>query len=360
MARLSGWRGAGVVQREAHHAARAALHRRWTPQERREALRLALRTAAARGIGTVHELNAPHIAPVDDRLLIGEITDAEPLPEVVCYWGEMYGGDVPGEAVAGFAGDLSVDGSIGSRTAALEQPYVDADTSGHLYLTAEQIAAHLTYCTSRGWQAGFHVIGDRALATVVAGLRAAERDVGREALRQCRHRLEHVEMPSTEAIDTMAELGVLASVQPAFDAAWGGAGGLYEQRLGRSRADVMNPFSSLHDAGVRLAFGSDSPVTPFAPWAAVRGAVYHHNVEERLEPAVAFDAATAGGHLAGRRDGEGVLTPGAAATYAVWDVESELVAGLPQLAGHEALPHCVQTVVSGTVVFDELTVKEGS
>ena len=69
---------------------------------------------------------------------------------------------------------------------------------------------------------------------------------------------------------TLAALGVVASVQPVFDAWWGGPSGMYVDRLGADRARAMNPFAALLAAGVALAFGSDAPVTPLGPWAAVR------------------------------------------------------------------------------------------
>ncbi|MBA2559084.1 MAG: amidohydrolase family protein, partial [Propionibacteriales bacterium] len=308
------------------------------------------RFAASQGIGCVHEVNAPHIAPFDDLALIAELTSSEPLPTVVGYWGELFGGDADAEAVSGYAGDLNVDGSIGSHTAYLRDAYADAPTRGYGYLNAEQIGKHVAYCTERTLQAGFHVIGDAALDAVVDGLRRASAEVGREELIRCRHRLEHVEMPSAEVTDTIAELGVVASVQPAFDAAWGAAGQLYEQRLG-TRAQRMNPFASFHDAGVVLAFGSDSPVTPMNPWAGVRAAVFHSNRDERLDVRTAFDAATVGGHRAGRRDDAGVLTPGSPATYAVWEAPTPLDRGLPNLTSDGPLPSCVSTVVDGAPIF---------
>ena len=75
----------------------------------------------------------------------------------------------------------------------------------------------------------------------------------------------------------LGELGVTASMQPMFDGAWGEDDSLYAQRLGADRARRMNAFASLNRAGVALAFGSDSPVTAFGPWAAVRAA--HHHTE---------------------------------------------------------------------------------
>ncbi len=365
---LDGWRGDGVVERDAHHAVRAVTSRLWDPDDRSRALLRALRHAASQGITSVHELSAPHIAPFEDFAALRQLSGTELLPEVVPYWGEFGGGGVDDHTLLGFAGDLCADGAIGSRTACMHKPYADADTAGYLYLDSFKVAEHVVYCTQRGLQAGFHVIGDRALDEVVVGLRRATSVVGADAMISARHRLEHVEMPSAESIRTLSELGVVASVQPAFDAAWGAAGGLYERRLGAERAGAMNPFASMHEAGVALAFGSDSPVTPLDPWVGVQAAAFHSNVEERLSVDVAFDAATRGGHRACRRDDAGVLRAGAEATYAIWDVGDQRtgrllpatfgaaaqVAGgswLPDLRPGLPLPRCVRTVVAGTTIY---------
>ncbi len=71
-------------------------------------------------------------------------------------------------------------------------------------------------------QAGFHVIGDAAVGAVVAGFQLAEKVVGEQALGAVRHRLEHLEMITAEQAAELARFRVVASVQPAFDAAWGG------------------------------------------------------------------------------------------------------------------------------------------
>ncbi len=366
-----GWRGDGTVERDAHHDIRDVIHRLTSDGDREQALRTALRRAASVGITSVHELNAPHIAPFDDLRLLRTLTDEGGVPEVVPYWGGFLGegaaADVP---VQGFAGDLNIDGAIGSRTACMHEAYADAATAGHQYLDAEQVRAHVVHCTRLGLQAGFHVIGDRAMHQVVSGLRLAAEEVGVDALVAARHRLEHVELPDADAIAALAELGIVASVQPAFDAAWGAPGQLYDQRLGWGRATAMNPFGSLQRAGVVLAFGSDSPVTPLDPWGAVAAATRHHDEAERLTVRAAFHAHTRGGHRARRDDSGGVLVPGAAATYAIWDVAGQLsvqtpddrvaawstdpragVPVLPDLSPGTALPACVRTVVRGRPIF---------
>ena len=74
-------------------------------------------------------------------------------------------------------------------------------------------------------------------------------------------------------IARLVEFGVVASMQPAFDRLWGGAGQMYAQRLGVARSLASNPIGAMHGVGVALAFGSDSPVTPLDPWGSVRAAV---------------------------------------------------------------------------------------
>ena len=105
-------------------------------------------------------------------------------------------------------------------------------------------------------QAGFHVIGDAAVGAVVAGFRLAEKVLGEQALGAVRHRLEHLEMITAEQAAELARFRVIASVQPVFDAAWGGRHGMYAQRLGPDRAAGLNPFAMLaaagRDARVRL------------------------------------------------------------------------------------------------------------
>jgi predicted amidohydrolase YtcJ len=350
IARSAGWSDDGRVERDAHHVARGAVDGLRTTDDRRVAIARALDCAASVGVTTVHELNAPHIAPYSDFDLVDEMLAAGGVPLVERYWGSPLGDHVD-PRLAGHAGDYCADGAVGSRTAAMASPYADADTSGHLYLDSAQIREHVVACTRAGVQAGFHVIGERALGEVTAGLRAAADVVGADALVAARHRLEHVEMPSDDDIKTLADLGVVASVQPAFDAAWGAEGALYELRLGPRRAAAMNPFGRMLRAGVALAFGSDSPVTPIDPWASVRAATLHHAEDERLSPAEALDAHTRGGQWASRRDTEGVLAPGQPATYAVWDVPGGITDGLPTLTPRGPLPVCVETVVEGAAVY---------
>ncbi|GEL93531.1 amidohydrolase [Cellulomonas composti] len=380
---LEGWRDDGLVVRDAHHGARDAV-RDLTPATRTRLYRAALEHAAARGVVSVHEHSAPGIDTRAGLVELLELT-GEPgsaLPHLVAYRGEVCVtvddareilAAVPG--LTGLGGDLNVDGSLGSRTAALRAPYSDASAgSGSLYLSAERITNHVTAASRAGLQSGFHVIGDRAMDEVLLGLRAACDVEGVPALARTGIRLEHAEMVDAPALATLLLLGVTLSVQPAFDAAWGGPDGMYSHRLGAGRAATLNPFADLAGAGVPLAFGSDAPVTPVDPWAGVRAAVEHHATEQRISARAAFRAATRGGwRLAGPEHwGTGDLRVGAPAHLAVWRADHLAVqapdgrlsawnpdaqAGtplLPLLGGDEPPPSCLRTVRAGVTIFDTL------
>jgi predicted amidohydrolase YtcJ len=347
-----GYADSGHVATEAHHVVRRVGRDAVTPGQRRAAQRATRARAAQLGVGTLHELGGPDISSPDDFRALLALADEEPGPDVVGYWGELGGVAAARELAAlGAAGDLFADGAIGSHTACLRAPYADADSTGHAYLSAAQVRDHVVACTDAGLQAGFHAIGDGALEAVVAGLREAAERVGADALRAARHRLEHVEMVDREMIATLAELGVVASVQPAFDRLWGGPDGMYAERLGLPRGTSLNPFADLAAAGVVLALGSDSPVTPIDPWGTVRAAVRHRTPGQGLRPEAAFAAHTQGGWYAAKVDGAGVLHAGAAATYAVWDTGANTAPGLPPLGADDPLPTCLRTVVRGRTIF---------
>jgi predicted amidohydrolase YtcJ len=356
VSKAMGYRPDGLLTREAHHLCRGSLDRLFTDQQRRSAARVALQAAAAQGVATVHELCGPHLGPIEDITRVREVA-AELGIGITSYWGELAGEPIIEWAqqagVAGLAGDLCIDGAIGSRTASLRERYTDADTWGARYLSEQQVADHVIACTRAGLQAGFHCIGDDAVAAAVSGLRRAAETLGTQRIRAARHRLEHVEMITDADIATLAELGVVASMQPAFDAAWGKPGELYEQRLGPSRAHAMNRLGTLERSGVPLAFGTDSPVTPLAGWATVRAAVQHWQPRERLSTASAFDAATRGAHWAAFADNSGTIRRGAAANVAVWDAGGSGVeepTPLPRL-DDGPLPTCAATMSAGKLVY---------
>ncbi|MDH6131324.1 putative amidohydrolase YtcJ [Kitasatospora sp. MAA4] len=357
------------LTRDAHHAVRRTALARLTDAQRRAAQLATLERAAALGIGSLHECAGPEISSEQDLTALLALAAEHDGPEVYGYWGELGGVATARRLGAvGAGGDLFVDGALGSHTACLHAPYRDAEHTGTAYLTADQVADHVTACTEAGLQAGFHAIGDAALGAVLAGVGAAVARLGLPAVKALRHRVEHAEALDDKAVAAFAEYGLVASVQPAFDAAWGGPDGMYVQRLGAERAAGLNPFAALLRAGVPLAFGSDAPVTALDPWGTVRAAAFHRTPEHRISVRAAFNAHTRGGWRAIGRDHEGVLVPGAPASYAVWETGDLVVQapdsrvagwstdprsgtpGLPDLTPGGPLPTCLRTVVRGRTV----------
>ncbi|RFU84190.1 amidohydrolase [Streptomyces triticagri] len=370
----TGYDGSGPLTDDAHHAVRAAALGALTPEQRTDAQRAALRHAASLGIGSVHECAGPEISGEDDLTGLLRLAAEEPGPRVFGYWAEQLhtaqdADRIRGLGALGAAGDLFVDGALGSHTACLHRPYADAPHTGTAHLDADAVASHVVLCTEAGLQAGFHAIGDAAVDTVVTGVRAAADKLGLARVRAARHRVEHAEMLTPESVAAFAELGLTASVQPAFDRLWGGPDGMYVDRLGAERAKTLNPYAALLRSGVPLALGSDSPVTPLDPWGTVRAAAFHRTPEHRVSVRAAFTAHTRGGWRAVGRDDAGVLVPGAPADLAVWRADELVVQapddrvarwstdprsgtpGLPDLAPGAELPVCLRTVVAGRTVF---------
>lgn len=365
---------------EAHHLVRAEARRMLTWHQLNDARLAALDRAAELGIVAVHECAGPEIGGVDDWNALRALDHGV---DILGYWGEAVSTVAQARALIsdtgaqGLAGDLFIDGALGSRTAWLCEPYADAADGawhGNRYLDSDAVTAHLMSCTEAGITAGFHVIGDAAVGSVVDAFELVVNRFGGPAVARCGHRLEHLEMVSEDQAAKLGAWGVIASMQPNFDALWGGDAGMYARRLGTERAARLNPFAQLASAGVPLAFGSDSPVTNMNPWTAVRAATLHHTAGSAISMRASFAAATRGAWRAGGvNDGlTGTLVPGAMASFAIWDVEDldvsaprdavqrwstdprSRVPELPALTAADPLPVCLRTVHRGEVLHDRL------
>jgi len=214
-------------------------------------------------------------------------------------------------------GDVFLDGSLGSGTAALREPYCDRPGTGNLTLSDDEVLAYFAEAEALGISAGVHAIGDRAIEQCIA---AWERVLGGRPSARNRHFIEHFELATPDQIERCVRLGLFLSMQPQFDAAWGAPGGMYETRLGSERARSMNALRSALEAGAVLCGGDDSPVCPLSPLSGMAAACEHNVSGERLSPLDAltmytYDAA----RLAHAEGTTGALAPGLAADFVVLD-----------------------------------------
>jgi len=241
---------------------------------------------------------------------------------------------------------IFLDGSLGSRTAWMLEPYEGSRDRG-LPITAEAEArSAVRAAAAGGLGCTVHAIGDAAVRFALDLLA----DLPRTAVR---HRIEHLQCVHPDDLARAARSGIVASMQPVHlladvplaDARWGA----------RSRGAYA--CRSLLDQGTQLVFGSDAPVAPLDPREGVFAALERKATPgspswypmERIgfrEAVSAYTAAAA--DAGGERGRRGTLAPGEDADLVAWDVDPaiERDAGDAFRAGHAAL-----TVVGGRVVF---------
>jgi predicted amidohydrolase YtcJ len=165
---------------------------------------------------------------------------------------------------------IYTDGALGSRGAAMLEPYSDEPTtSGLLTTPPEEVYAQTVTAARAGFQVGIHAIGDRANREVLDVFERVQREVpGSRALRM---RVEHAQILDAAEIPRFAKLGVIASMQPTHatsDMPWAGA------RIGSARVEEgAYAWRKLLDSKAVLAFGSDAPVEDANPLLGLYAAI---------------------------------------------------------------------------------------
>lgn len=333
----------GLLRLEANKIGRRWAVGAMSEAELDAARRRVARHAASRGITSVHEMNGPdQFGAADfDAWRTGSWG-----VEVVPYWSGLDLAFAAERDLEQVGGDLYLDGSLGSHTAALVDPYHDHAGNGRLELDDETLTALFLEATHSGLQVAVHAIGDAALRQVVRVWQAVEDQLPDHlegAVRRLHHRVEHAEVLPPDLYDDLAAVGLTVSAQPAFETLWGGRNGMYERRLGPERAAWTNPYRALADRGVGLAFGSDANVTPMTPWATIHAAQHRARESHAITRLEAVSAHTLGGRSAARQERMvGTLRAGKRADLAVWE-------GDPYEADDPRDSRCMMTLVRGRV-----------
>lgn len=253
---------------------------------------------------------------------------------------------------------VSIDGALGSRGAALLAPYADEPGKRGLMMYGEDVLLPFYVRALRaGIQIQTHAIGDAANRAVLdlyakafAAVPAAERKVA-----EPRWRIEHAQVLAPEDLPRLAQLGVIASMQPSH-----AIGDLYfaPGRLGKARLAGAYAWRSLLDSGAVIAGGSDAPVEKGEPMiefyaAAVRKSVdgfadenWHR--EQRVTRAEALRMLTLAPAFAAFQERErGTIEVGKLADFTV------LSADILEIPDAEILrTECVMTVIGGVVAWE--------
>lgn len=242
-------------------------------------------------------------------------------------------------------GCLLIDGSFGSHTAALSQPYADSSSLGVCYRADHEVATFLRSAASLGLQTSVHAIGDRAVEQVVRCHRQA-----RTADFPVRHRIEHAELVPDHLIENIRSLNITLCVQPAFETTWGGPNRLYARRLGE-RWNQTNRLKELLQGGLSLCGGSDSPITPLDAIAGVHAACHLPNTTQRLDPSSSMALFTTWAAVSlGMEPTVATISPGASADLVILDAD-------PRCSEQACV---LATVRNGKVVYRATTQGEPS
>ncbi|QHN05471.1 amidohydrolase [Granulicella sp. WH15] len=351
-----------------------------TTEVRQKALEVAIVDALVHGVTSVQDNS-----DWDDWLMLESMEHTDRLKLRVSEWMPF---DTPLEVLASrrvshpaddpllHLGMLKayMDGSLGSRTAALADTYADDPNNYGLprYMQTK-LNTMATERAAAGFQLGFHAIGDEANSMALNAFDAAEqvatpangkalpRDPDAEIVTErmasirpsdLRFRIEHAQVLLPEDFERFHSLGVIASMQPSHlltDMSWAGA------RLGPERSKYAYAWRSMLDHHVTLAFGTDYPVEPISPFRGLYAAVTRKNEagtmtfhpEQKISIEEAIFAYTQGSAFAEFRDErKGRLEPGYLADMVVLDRDVTKVKPEEILA-----TKVLRTVVQGKTVF---------
>lgn len=330
-----------------------------SPERLDKALDLAIETLLGFGLTGVHDvgLSRADMQSLQDRIATNR------LPLRIYAMADGVGGTLdwlcdegpfvdPSGRLEMRAVKLYADGALGSRGAALLDDYSDEPGNrGLLFNEDAVLREHIRRTLSCGLQAGIHAIGDGGNRQVLDAFAALG---GEFPDNPGRHRIEHVQVLAPSDIPRLAQLGVIASMQPTHatsDMYW------VEKRLGAERVKGAYAWRSLLDNGAKLAFGSDFPVEAANPMLGIYAAVSRRDLkgwpeggwhaEQKLSREEAIQAFTLGAaYAAFMEDRVGSLETGKRADFIVLDRDPLRVpeAEIPQV-------RVLQTWVDGVRVF---------
>jgi predicted amidohydrolase YtcJ len=322
------------------------------PELRRRAILLALKDAAAHGVTSIQDYS-----DWEDFLVYQQLEREALLTVRISEWLRFddpvdlllkHKAAQPADDRMLHTGMLKgfMDGSLGSRTAALLSPYADDPAnSGLPRYEQTRLNAMTKERAAAGFQIGFHAIGDRGVEMALDALGNSGPAM--------RNRIEHSQVVEPRDIPRYKSLGIVASMQPSHlltDMNWAGA------RLGPQRARFAYAWKAFLDAGVPLAFGTDYPVEPITPFRGVFAGVTRTNEagnksyfpQDKLQIGEVLFAYTQGSAYAEFSDlYKGRLAPGYVADFVVLDRD------LTAIPASEILKtRVLQTVVDGRTVYE--------
>ncbi|MFY9845455.1 MAG: amidohydrolase family protein [Terriglobales bacterium] len=355
----------GILREKAQDLVRSVIPRP-TPEKRRQAIELALADLASHGVTSAQDYSQwddfqifetlekegkltariSEWLPFDDSMEeLNRKRDSHPASDNMLHTGMLKG---------------FMDGSLGSKTAALLQPYNDDPTnSGLPQYEVSKLNAMTKERVLAGYQVGFHAIGDKGVQMALDAFAEAEKAAKEAKVKAVdggsnyRLRIEHAQVTTPQEILRFKELKVIASMQPSHlltDMNWA------ESRLGAKRAEHSYAWAEFLRNGVTLAFGTDYPVEPVTPFRGIYAALtrmsedgkksYYPAQKLNIEQTIAaYTTGSAFAEFAEKQKGK--LAPGMLADFVVLD--QDITAALPPKILETKV---LRTVVGGKTVYE--------
>ena len=355
----------GILRESAQELVQSKLPKP-THEKRRQAIELALADLASHGVTSAQDYSQwddfqvyaeleregkltariSEWLPFDDSIaVLNKKRESHPASDNMLHTGMLKG---------------FMDGSLGSKTAALLEPYSDdPKNSGLPQYEAARLNAMTKERLLAGYQIGFHAIGDKGVQMALDAFAEAEKAAKAGNVKAAdggsdyRLRIEHAQVTTPQQVARFKELKVIASMQPSHvltDMNWA------ESRLGAKRAEHSYAWAEFIHRGVTLAFGTDYPVEPVSPFRGLYAALMRtsedgkrsYYPEQKLTIEQAIAAYTTGAAFAEFAEKEkGKLEPGMLADFIILDRD---VTAVPALKILET--KVLQTVVGGKTVYE--------
>jgi len=355
----------GILREKAQEAVQAVIPKP-THEKRRQAIELALADLASHGITSAQDYSQWEDFQIYEELehdgkLTARISEWLPFDDSIEVLNNKRNSHPASDNML-HTGMLKgfMDGSLGSKTAALLEPYSDdPKNSGLPQYEAGKLNAMTKERVLAGYQIGFHAIGDKGIQLALDAFAEAEKAAKDAKVKAAdggtdyRLRIEHAQVTTPQEILRFKELKVIASMQPSHlltDMNWA------ESRLGPKRAEHSYAWAEFLRRGVVLAFGTDYPVEPVTPFRGLYATLTRmsedgkktYYLEQKLNIEQAIAAYTTGAAFAEFAEKQkGKLETGMLADFIVLD--QDITAALPpKILGTRVL----RTVVGGKTVYE--------
>ncbi len=269
----------GRMHEEANKIVRGYFNDSMTDAQRETAIRNVEKMALSKGITTIHAMEGGEMFS-DNDINVFESLKGKTDVDFVIYWDTFDLDQVIARNYDRVGTDNLSDGSIGSRTAAFDDPYADApDTCGIMYLDKPFMTEWIGKALKNHLQCGFHAIGQKAIRHVID---CYEEAYALYPWEDARFRIEHFGFCDDRDIERAVKNKIIISTQPSFSYLRGGPGSVYQIRTGVERERKAYPNKKFLDYGAVLAGGSDSNVTPIDSLLGIHAAVNHPYPEHRI------------------------------------------------------------------------------